>query len=178
MDAIEIKGKKSFVIFILIGVFGIDAGLAAEASAIRPADQSVTVETIVNGKHSKDFDIADIDRIMNNAVYTARKTVGKYIVALQHPSRSQRLFAVKKRFVEGTEVEYLWLSHVSYSDNRFHGRVNSHPNKIRVVKMDDLVTVKPNEISDWAYLDRGKLVGGYTIGVLNKEISFLGRMTE
>ena len=178
MDAIEIRKIKFFVVFIFIGILGIGAGFAAEGRATQSADQPVVSGLIVNGKNSKDFDIEDIDQIMRNAVYTARKTVGKFIAVLQRPSPSQRHFAVKKRFVEGTEVEYLWLSHVSYSDNRFHGRVNSHPNKIRVVKMDDLVTVKPNEISDWAYLDRGKLVGGYTIGVLNKEISFLGRMTE
>ena len=37
--------------------------------------------------------------------------------------------------------------------------------------MGQLVSVNPNEISDWLYIDNGKLVGGYSVRVLYSELS-------
>jgi len=108
---------------------------------------------------------------MRNAVHTARKTVSAFIAALQHPSSTQHDFEVKKTFVKGTEREHIWLSDVTFSGNRFHGTVDNRPIKITGLKMGALVSVNPNEISDWAYVDKGNLVGGYTIRVLFKELT-------
>jgi uncharacterized protein YegJ (DUF2314 family) len=41
--------------------------------------------------------------------------------------------------------------------------------------MGDRVSVNPNEISDWAFVENGRLVGGYTIRVLYTELSPEGR---
>ena len=68
-------------------------------------------------------------------------------------------------------MEHIWLSDVTFSGNRFHGRVDNRPIKIGGLKMGALVSVNPNEISDWAYVDKGNLVGGYTIRVLYKELT-------
>ena len=40
--------------------------------------------------------------------------------------------------------------------------VDNEPQKIRGLKLGQLVLVNSNEISDWLYTD-GKLVGGYTV---------------
>ena len=37
--------------------------------------------------------------------------------------------------------------------------------------MGDRVSVNPNEITDWAFVENGRLVGGYTIRVLYSELS-------
>ena len=134
-------------------------------------DNPVAREEIRQGKNPEYFRIKDHDLAMRDAVHTARKTVGTFIAALQHPSATQRDFEVKKRFVEGAEKEHIWLSDVTYSGNRFHGLVDNKPLKIKGVKMGDRVSVNPDEISDWAYVDDGNLVGGYTIRVLYKELS-------
>jgi uncharacterized protein YegJ (DUF2314 family) len=109
------------------------------------------------------FDVKNNHAQMHRAVLQARKTVGTFIAALQHPSPGQQDFEVKKAFRQGNEVEHLWLSDVRFSGNRFHGRVDNTPRKIQGVKAGDLVSVNPNEISDWVFVDNGKLVGGYTI---------------
>ena len=171
MDAIEIRPKRSFARFIFIGVLGAGAILAAGGCATHRMDNPVAREAIRNGKNPEYFRIKDKDQAMRTAVHTARKTVGTFITALQKPSATQRDFEVKKRFIQGAEVEHIWLSDVTFSGNRFHGRVDNHPVKITGVKMGDRVSVNPNEISDWAYVDNGILVGGYTIRVLYKELS-------
>ncbi len=100
---------------------------------------------------------------MHQAVIKARKTVGKFIGAVKHPATGQTDFEVKKPFVQGNEVEHIWLSDVQFTGSRFQGRVDNTPRKIRGLKVGQLVSVNPNEISDWVYIDNGKLVGGYTI---------------
>jgi len=70
---------------------------------------------------------------------------------------------VKERFFEGNEVEQIRLSDVRLIGQCFQGRVDNKPQKIRGLKLGQLVSVNPNEISDWLYVDNGKLVGGYTV---------------
>ena len=117
------------------------------------------------------FRIDDKDAQMHRAVKEARKTVGAFIAALKKPGKGQHDFEVKKPFAKDGEVEHLWLSEVAFSGNRFHGRVDNHPRKIKGLKFGDRVSVNPDEISDWAFVDNGKLVGGYTIRVLSQNLS-------
>ena len=49
----------------------------------------------------------------------ARKTVGKFIFALNHPAPGQQDFEVKKPFIQRDQVEHIWLS-----DVRFVGTVS------------------------------------------------------
>ena len=117
------------------------------------------------------FRIPDEDIEMARAVRKARRTVGKFIAAVQNPTAGQRDFEVKKPFVQGAEVEHIWLSNVTFHGNRFHGYVDNHPRKIKGLKLGDRVSVNPDEISDWAFVDHGRLVGGYSIRVLYKNLS-------
>jgi uncharacterized protein YegJ (DUF2314 family) len=108
---------------------------------------------------------------MQRAVKEARKTVGKFITALEHPGPGEQDFEVKKPFLQGDQMEHLWLSDVRFVGNRFVGRVDNKPRKIQGVKLGQMVSVAPNEISDWLYVDNGTLVGGYTVRVHYKELS-------
>ena len=108
---------------------------------------------------------------MHRAVTEARKTVGRFIAALKHPAPGQQDFEVKKPFIQGDQVEHIWLSDVQFVGNRFQGRVDNQPRKIRGLKLGQLVSVNPNEISDWMYVDKGKLIGGYTVRVRYNELS-------
>jgi uncharacterized protein YegJ (DUF2314 family) len=108
---------------------------------------------------------------MQIAVKEARKTVEKFITALEHPGPGQQDFEVKKPFIQGNQVEHIWLSDVRYTGNRFEGRIDNQPRKIGGLKLGQIVSVKPKEISDWLYVDNGKLVGGYTVRVHYNELS-------
>jgi uncharacterized protein YegJ (DUF2314 family) len=108
---------------------------------------------------------------MHRAVITARKTVRLFVTALQHPTPGKTDFQVKKPFIQGTHVEHIWLSDVQWDGHRFQGRVDNRPHDIQGLKVGQLVSVNPNEISDWMYVDNGNLVGGYTIRVHYNELS-------
>ena len=123
------------------------------------------------GSEPECFCVEKNDAEMAHAVKMARRNVGVFITALQHPESGQRDFEVKKPFVQGDKVEHLWLAHVQYSGGRFHGLVDNKPQNITGLKMGQRVSVNPDEISDWSYIDNGKLIGGYTIRVLYNELS-------
>lgn len=112
------------------------------------------------------FQVRDNDVEMSRAVQQARRSVGVFIKALRNPAPGQHDFAVKKMFVQGDRTEHIWLSHVTYTGNRFQGFVDNKPEVIQGLKLGMKVSVNPDEITDWAYLDHNKLVGGYTIRLL------------
>jgi uncharacterized protein YegJ (DUF2314 family) len=117
------------------------------------------------------FEVPNNDVAMQAAVIEARKTIGQFIVAVKHPAQGQEDFEIKKPFIQNGQVEHIWLSDVRFVGNRFQGRVDNRPRKIQGLKVGQIVSVNPNEISDWLYLDHGKLVGGYTVRVQYNELS-------
>jgi uncharacterized protein YegJ (DUF2314 family) len=48
----------------------------------------------------------------------------------------------------------------------FHARIDNDPEVVKSVKLGQAVTVRPQDISDWMYVDHGVLVGGYTLRVI------------
>jgi uncharacterized protein YegJ (DUF2314 family) len=128
-------------------------------------------ELAKSGAESTYYQVPSDHVAMHRAVQEARKTVKRFIVALKHPTPGQTDFEVKKPFIQGNEVEHIWLSNVEFVGNRFQGRVDNQPRKIRGLKLGQLVSVNPNEISDWLYVDNGRLIGGYTVRVRYSELS-------
>lgn len=118
------------------------------------------------------YTVNDDDMQLEHANRHARRTVGQFITALNNPKPGQRDFLVKKVFItpEG-KAEHIWLADVKFTGNRFVGVVDNKPNNIPKLKVGARASVNPDEISDWSYVDNGKLVGGYTIRVLYAEMS-------
>jgi len=140
-------------------------GCASQQTA-HPGGHPVSREMKQEGIEPAYFTVTDKDKEMKSAVRQARKTVGTFIAALQHPTATQHDFEVKKPFIQGDNKEHIWLSNVTFSGNRFHGLVDNTPRNIKGLKLGQRVSVNPDEISDWAFVDNGNLVGGYTIRVL------------
>lgn len=155
---------KRYLTTILAGVL-----LAGAASPAR-ADHAVAREDLQPGAEPRVFDVGQHNHAMRRAVHEARRTVGYFIAKLGHPAAGESDFEVKKPFRQGDVVEHMWLSDVTFKGNRFHGYVDNVPRKIKGLKMGDRVSVNPNEISDWAFVENGRLIGGYTIRVLYSEL--------
>jgi uncharacterized protein YegJ (DUF2314 family) len=101
----------------------------------------------------------------------ARSTVSSFVLALQSPQPGQSGFAVKMAFADGSNIEHIWLSPVSYDGKTFHGTVSNVPATVNNVKMRQQAAVPPSQISDWMYLERGKVVGGHTLRVLRDTLT-------
>jgi len=162
-----IKGKPRKIRLIAVVGTLVIAGLTLNARAT-----NITAQEINQGNTGLEyFQVPNNHAAMHRAVTQARKTVGKFIAALKNPGPGQQDFEVKKPFVQGNQVEHIWLSDVQFVGKHFEGRVDNQPRKVQGVKLGQLVSVNPNEISDWLYVDSGKLVGGYTVRAHYNELS-------
>jgi uncharacterized protein YegJ (DUF2314 family) len=106
------------------------------------------------------------DPRMNAAIDKARSTVGQFIKALGNPQSFQSGFSVKAPIRDGEHIEHMWLAPVHYRDGKFVGTVNNEPDVVKTVKLGEQYELKTGDISDWMYVENGKLVGGFTIRVL------------
>jgi uncharacterized protein YegJ (DUF2314 family) len=159
------EGNRRRAIYLIIAISALAlASISAQAADTRQAFERTSTEPPY-------VEVPKDHTAMHQAVTQARKTVGEFIAALNHPAPGQKDFEVKKPFIQNGQVEHIWLSDVQFVGNRFQGRVDNQPRKIQGLKLGQLVSVKPSEISDWLYIDHGKLVGGYTVRVHYNELS-------
>jgi uncharacterized protein YegJ (DUF2314 family) len=119
----------------------------------------------------KVIQVAADDPQMNAAIATARETVGTFTAALRKPRPGQRSFSVKMRVEDRKHVEHMWLDEVTFDGTRFHGVINNEPDLVKNVKTGDPASVEASQISDWMFVDNGKLVGGYSVRLLRERMS-------
>ncbi len=111
------------------------------------------------------------DSKMNAAIEQARSTADTFIAALQAPQPGQTGLSIKMAFTDGTNTEHMWLTDVKFDGTKFHGTVNNDPDRVKNVTNGQKASVARAEISDWMYVENGKLVGGYTLRVLRDGLS-------
>jgi uncharacterized protein YegJ (DUF2314 family) len=159
------EGNRRRAVYLIIAISALAlASITAEAADTGQAFEKRSTEPPY-------IEVPNDHTAMHQAVTQARKTIGEFLAALKHPAPGQQDFEVKKPFIQNGQVEHIWLSDVQFVGNRLQGRVDNEARKIQGLKLGQLVSVKPSEISDWLYIDHGKLVGGYTVRVQYNELS-------
>ena len=114
--------------------------------------------------------IADDDPKMTAAIEEARRTAPTFTAALRTPKSRQSGFSVKMPFTDGANTEHMWVTPVTFDGKKFNGVVNNAPERLTNVKIGDQASANQSEISDWMFVDDGKLVGGYTLRVLRDSL--------
>ena len=132
------------------------------ATACPPGDRNV-----VRREGRPDVYLVDsTDPGMHAAIDSAQSSVSYLIARLQAPPPSQTDLAVKVRVAEGTTVEHIWVTDVTYDSGVLRGVVNNDPVYLRHLKLGDSLRFRTAELSDWMAVDHGKLVAGYTLRLL------------
>lgn len=130
------------------------------------------MKVIEREKEPDIYQVKDEDKAMNNAIATARQSLGIFNTALKSGADSLQSFSLKVRYdMPDGYGEHIWLNEVSLNDGVYTGIVNNVPDVITEVKFGDTVTVNNDRISDWMYLANNKLRGGYTLRVIMEKMS-------
>jgi uncharacterized protein YegJ (DUF2314 family) len=87
----------------------------------------------------------------------------EFDAVLKKPAANQKDFAVKYLAEQGDEAEYLWANELKFDGKKYTGKVANDPSYVKSIKMGQAITLKPEEIDDWMYVENGKLKGGFTI---------------
>jgi len=106
------------------------------------------------------------DAEMNAAMDEARKTLDRFIAAFQKPGPGQSDFGLKGRFAEGDCVEHMWIDELRYEDGKFRGKLGNTPRLLSNLKRGSPCELDPAHVSDWQYVENGRLVGGYTLRLI------------
>jgi uncharacterized protein YegJ (DUF2314 family) len=100
------------------------------------------------------------DEMFKPAVAKARLTVNQFIAALKKPKPGQKEFAFKMTL---GGKEGVWLNNVAVKNGMIAGKMTQDSRTSPSIKRGSTQQVKPTQISDWMFIENGKLVGGYTI---------------
>lgn len=114
--------------------------------------------------------VKEDDAKMNAAIKKAQKTLPQFIQALRTKKNLTNV-RIKYPFHQNMKVEHMWIRNVHVQGNKFVGVVGNHPNLVTNIKKGDTVRVSATSISDWMYVQNGKLVGGYTVRALRAQLS-------
>ncbi|KUJ61969.1 hypothetical protein AR687_10450 [Flavobacteriaceae bacterium CRH] len=115
------------------------------------------------------YDVASGDEEMNAAITKANQTLNDFNVALSNPEIEDP--ALKVQFQNSTDVEHMWIGEIEYNDGKYSGILTNEPEYITEYKMGDKINIDNSKISDWMYIENGKLVGGFTIKVLRNRMN-------
>ena len=147
-------------------------GVAVVLAAALGCEPAKTNPAVVSREGEPDLVRSTDDPVLARAVQKARDTHMEFASALTNPKPSYRDFAIKKGFAApGGGLEHMWLAEVRFENGEYRGVINNEPVDTMAVKLGDVVSVKPEELSDWMYIDGRQLVGGYTIRVLFSQAS-------
>jgi uncharacterized protein YegJ (DUF2314 family) len=116
--------------------------------------------------------VATEDAEMNGAISNAQASLTNFIAAFQAPRTNQNYFLIKGKFNEGKTVEHIWVADLTFSGQAFKGVIANQPESIHSLQFKQPVAVPLPEVSDWMFVQDGKLMGAYTSRVLRN------RMTE
>lgn len=118
------------------------------------------------------YNVPNNDDEMNDAILKANQTLNNFNLALNSGNTDFNYFALKTRFNTSTGGEHIWITDITFKDNKYFGVIDNLPEYTTEVKIGDTIEIENNNISDWMYIDNQKLRGGYTIRLLRN------RMTE
>ncbi|EDM34819.1 hypothetical protein PBAL39_02945 [Pedobacter sp. BAL39] len=115
--------------------------------------------------------IEGTDARMNGAIKKANETLSLFDAVLDSKDTLITGIALKVRFDTSNGGEHIWLTDVVKKNGHYNGVIGNSPTSTTAVKLGDTVLVPDEDISDWMYVEDGKLRGGYTIRVLRDQMS-------
>jgi len=124
------------------------------------------------GSNTEDVVISfsQTDTSMNKAIEVARASINQFNNALKNKPEAEML-SLKVHFdTPDGGGEHMWLSNIRLTDKGYFGVVANEAEFTQKVKLGDSLYINNNEISDWMYVEDGKLRGGYTIRVMRNNL--------
>ena len=109
--------------------------------------------------------VAHGNKPLQDASRKAQAELPTFIDALKHRTDGQRFF-VRGNFKTTGGPEYLWVKDVAFDGTDFHGTLDESPMLYRKAKRGDPVTMKRNEVYDWAIKEGSSVKGAYTTKIV------------
>jgi uncharacterized protein YegJ (DUF2314 family) len=116
------------------------------------------------------MNIPSAEEEMIAAIRHAQLTLGDFFAAYERPRDGQNSFLLKVAFEEGESIEHIWLADVQFSSSGSRGVVANEPS-MSSLRYKQVVEFDPMRITDWMYVEDGRLVGGFTTRLLRDRMT-------
>lgn len=118
------------------------------------------------------FEISAEDKEMNDAIKNSIKTFNEFEKAFNNKGTNDEAHAIKVSFeTPDGGGEHIWVGDLFQKEDGFYGVVNNSPQATTKVKLGDTIKINLDHMSDWMYLSKGILKGGYTLRVIRNQMS-------
>lgn len=127
-------------------------------------------ERIVHTKNESDLVcLSHEDEKMCWAIEKAGLTLWYFENSLKSPLPLQEYFSIKVKIKDKEHVEHIWLTEPDFDDEgNLFGLVGNEPIHVTTIRMGQRIGVERNLISDWMIVERGRLIGGYTLRAIRE----------
>lgn len=115
------------------------------------------------------YGVESEDKEMNAAIEKANQTLNDFNIGLSNPKAQSQ--ALKVAFTDSNGTEHMWVGNVEFNNGKYSGILNNDPEFVTEYKAGDKIDIDSSKISDWMYIENGKLFGGYTIKVLRNRMT-------
>ena len=143
---------------LVLALLPIACSRSKDSNAMKPAHKDKTIGV------SKD------DPEMQAAIAKARSTLPLFWATFDNPTKGETSFALKVRITDANGVEHFWVNRIEKKEGLIYGTINNDPNTVKSVKMGQRIEVPEEQISDWTFMRKGKMVGNYTLRPLLKSM--------
>jgi uncharacterized protein YegJ (DUF2314 family) len=112
-----------------------------------------------------------IDSELEAAIEAAQDSLDDFIAKITTPHPDRTLIAVKVRFTApGEAPQDIWVDQVTYTDGVLRGSMGDDIPLLRL-EVGETIKIEEEDIVDWAIVENGKLLGGYTIRLAVQRMS-------
>jgi uncharacterized protein YegJ (DUF2314 family) len=137
---------------------------------IRFTDTKTTRDALAKFRRDEAIAMLPHDPEMLAAIQQVRASMGTFLNAFAAPTAKQSSFLVKVAFLKDDIVEHIWLANLEFNGAKPTGTI-AHPPRRKDLKLEQRVEIDLNYLSDWMYVEDGKLVGGFTTRLLRKRMT-------
>lgn len=110
--------------------------------------------------------IPDDDPDMAAAIQKAKEMLPDFVGILQAPTTEDRSLLLKARFVDGVDIEHMWVADLAEDGDGFSGVVADEPKVVKTVTFKQPIKIARDQITDWMAIQDGKVKGAFTTRVL------------
>jgi uncharacterized protein YegJ (DUF2314 family) len=165
--------KIRFLAGLLIAVFLFSCGKIPDLRVFLPKKTS--------GGGDSTFHTASNNSEIAEIALRARDTFPFFLRHLRRPGIGERDFRVKYPFQasgSGFLREHLWLGDIRRGEESYTGVVLNTPFYVSGLSKGDRTAFNTGEITDWMYMRKGKITGGWSIKYLLEQIPAAERNAE
>jgi uncharacterized protein YegJ (DUF2314 family) len=106
------------------------------------------------------------DPRMSAAIARARERLPEFWRMFDNPPADVDEFALKVRLRDGEITENIWICDLMRTVDGLSGAVGNDPIGLSNMEAGQRVAIIENDICDWSFLRRGKMVGNETLRVM------------